>query len=137
MLGGRALANSRSQTISVTCSMVMHGRMTSRRRCAAIMTRKGSNFDQSRIQTTALCVLSTTPRREAPQRGNSRLPRWSEDPKPASARHRTGYPGRWPGSWQPESDFLLVVNDARGCRSKVSTQHEGSREGNRAAVVDS
>ena len=50
-------------------------------------------------------------------------------------RHRAGYPGRWSRSRQPESDLLLVVDDARGRRPKVSAQHEGSREGNRASVV--
>ena len=52
-------------------------------------------------------------------------------------RHRTGYSGRRPRSRQPQSDLLLVVDDARGRRPKVSAQHEDGREGNRASVVRS
>ncbi|MDO8399084.1 MAG: hypothetical protein Q7T45_14820 [Bradyrhizobium sp.] len=50
-------------------------------------------------------------------------------------RHRFGYPGPWPRSRQPKPYLLLVVDDARGRRPKISTQHEDSREGNRASVV--
>ena len=50
-------------------------------------------------------------------------------------RHRAADPGRRPRSRQPQPDLLLVVDDARGRRPKVSAQHEGGREGNRASMV--
>jgi IclR family transcriptional regulator, mhp operon transcriptional activator len=50
-------------------------------------------------------------------------------------RHRVGYSRRWPRSRQPQSDLLLIVDDAGGRRPKVSAQHEDSRKRNRASVV--
>jgi IclR family mhp operon transcriptional activator len=50
-------------------------------------------------------------------------------------RHRIGHSGRRPRSRQSQSDLLLVVDDTRRSRQEISRQHEGGREGNRAALV--